>query len=283
MGKRKIVQIYFKCLLLLLPAFPLEAGLQRNPYLFFYESCKNSQLVSLKARTDFEKSVSRESSEYGKMILLKAWVYKKLTYSFKSSFPSERNSHSILEKSENGTAFLCSSFAALYMQSAQSLGWSVRYYFLRSPNGLQHAAVEVWSNQFRKWIYIDPTWNVHTEFRGKPCSLLEIREHWLLNGGKNLDYIFDAGKNSNIYRYSHFPVRRNDSLLWERFPLGKGWLSYTYEIAMVGRNNFFHMATDPGKISGVLYIFTWIPVTGMTGSGHFVKEKPCQKGNSIFN
>lgn len=228
----------------------------KEPFVFHFESCLNRQLRLLRSKSNHVQSVYRGKTEFQKMALLKAWVYGKLDYSFSSPVPNLRNSLEILEKTREGVPFLCSSYAALYMQTAQSMGWTARYFFLRRPGGLQHAAVEVWSNQYRKWVYIDPTWNIHTELKGVPCSLLELRDQWLRNGGRSLAYIYGAGKERVIYRRSQFPVKRRDSELWEKLPLDKGWLSYTYEIALVGRNDFFSQGDGSGEnIWDSIYIF----------------------------
>lgn len=214
-----------------------------HPYNFIHESFDNANLKELRDSYSFDEYVGKGKSEYERMILLKDWVYSKLEYSFKSPVPSLINSIEILrlaEKQEGKkTGFLCTSFAALYLQCALSLGWTARYVFLRRPTGLQHASVDIWSKQYKKWIYIDPTWNLHTEENGVPLSLIDIRNKWLNKRFGRINFIFSAGDKSEYLMSSDFPIRKNDSELWEKLPIDEGWLSYTFEIAIIGRNNFF--------------------------------------------
>jgi len=190
------------------------------------------------------------------MVSLKNWVYQNLTYSFRPSFPDARNALFILRKAARGKTFLCNSYAALYMQCALSMGWTARYIFLRRPDGLQHAAVDIWSNQHRKWIYIDPTWNIHVEKNHRPLSLHELRSELLSDKGRKLACIFGGGKNQKVYRYRDFPVTRSDSAVYKRLPLDVSWISYSWQYAIVGRNNFFTHSDGTGRnIWDRIYIY----------------------------
>jgi len=222
-------------------AWAAEPEIQRQPYLFVHEAWDHPDLNRLREQYDFDEYCLGENNEFLRMIMLKSWVYHHLRYSFSTPYPQLRNSLKILRKSSKGTAFLCSSYAAVYMQCALSMGWTSRYIFLRKPSGEMHAAVDVWSNVYKKWVYIDPTWNIHLEGKKKqgPLSVLEMRDGWIRDRGKSLIYVYGAGRNQKRYDFHKLPITRNDSVLWRRMPVTKEWISYTYEIAYVGRNNFF--------------------------------------------
>lgn len=211
-----------------------------QPYTFITENADAKELKLLRELYDFDEYVLQSKYEYGQTILLKDWVYRTLPYGFKSSVPSLRNSLTIMKLAKKGqTKFMCSSFAALYMQCAQSLGRTARYIFLRRPSGQQHAAVDIWSSQYRKWIYIDPTWNLHVEENGLPLSLPEIRNRWLDKNTTSMTFVFSAGKSEHRFTVKDFPYVRSDSELWAKIPVDFNWLAYTFEPAVLGRNNFF--------------------------------------------
>lgn len=220
---------------------------QSRPILFFHEKSSAPELKELVNSYDYREYISSGKDEFQKMILLKNWVYKKIRYDYKASDRSLRNAMKVLKGSKYGEPFICTSLAAVFMQSALSLGWTSRYFFLRKRAGNVHASNDVWSNKYNKWIFIDVTWNLHLKKRGIPLSIAEARDEWLKNRGRDLVYVFGAGKERVEYRHRDFPVRRNDSSVWNRHPLNRNWLAYMEEVALVGRNNFFTRGDGDGR------------------------------------
>ena len=158
-----------------------------------------------------------------------------------------RNALKILRLGESGTTFHCSQFAAVFMQTAVSVGWTARYAFLRNVVAEEHAVNEIWSNDYKKWVFIDVTWNIHIEKNGVPLSLLEIRREWVRNGGKDLVYVYGSRENEARYTYMDFPIERSENNAWIWWPLDEIFMTYTYEIAMIWRNNFFSHANGDGS------------------------------------
>ncbi|MCL2025443.1 MAG: transglutaminase-like domain-containing protein [Leptospirales bacterium] len=216
------------------------AETQVHPYRFIHEPFDNQKLVKLRKTYDFEKYISAGKTEYEQMVLLKDWVYSKLKYSFRSPFPTLSDSLEIMKLSGEGKTFLCVSYSALYLQCALSMGWTSRYIFSRMPNGSQHASVDIWSNQYKKWIYMDPTWNIHMEENNIPMSILEVRQRWLDKKFHSIKFIFSGGKKAVNFKSSDFPFKGGDSELWKVRPIGMQWFSYVDRISIVGRNDLFN-------------------------------------------
>jgi hypothetical protein len=145
-----------------------------------------------------------------------------------------------------GASFHCTHFAAIYMQTAVSMGWTSRYLFVRNTEREEHATNEIWSNEWAKWIFIDVTWNLHIEKDGVPLSGLEIRKEWLANGGEDLVYVFGAGEDEIRYTAADFPVERDDNNAWSWWPIDEIFMTYTYQMAFVTRNDFFSHSDGSG-------------------------------------
>ncbi len=220
---------------------------QLKPIRFTHESYETIQLRTLRQEYDFDEAVARGNGEYDQMIRLKDWVFTNLTFKHNNKVAQLRNALDILRLGEAGSTFICSQFAAVFMQSALSMGWTARYTFLRNVVAEEHAVNEIWSNELGKWIFIDVTWNIHIEHEGVPLSLLEIRGEWIRNGGKDLVYVFGSRENEARYTYRDFPIERSDNNAWIWWPLDEIFITYTYEIALIGRNNFFSHADSSGS------------------------------------
>jgi len=214
---------------------------QIYPYGFTHESLNNQKLVKLRKTCDFEKYISAGKTEYEQMVLLKDWVYSSLKYSFSSPVPELLDSLEIMRLAGEGATFLCTSYAALYLECALSMGWTSRYIFLRMPNGKQHASVDIWSNQYKKWVYMDPTWNINVEENGIPMSIVEIRRRWMTKKIRSMRFVFAGGKKTIYFKSTRFPFKGGNSDLWETRPIGSEWLSYVNEVSIVGRNDLIDM------------------------------------------
>ena len=220
--------------------------IQEQPLSFIHESFAAPQLSLLRQEYLFDEYASQGSTEWQQMVLLKNWVFTEMDFRHNYRVGNLRNTLKILEMAEEGASFHCSHFAAVYMQCALSLGWTSRYYFLRNIKKEEHAVNEIWSNEWQKWIFIDVTWNIHIERDETPLSILEIREEWLRNDGKDLVYVFGAGGNEKRYTHLDLPVERDDNNAWRWWPLDDIFMTYTYEMALVTRNDFFSFGDGTG-------------------------------------
>lgn len=206
---------------------------------FVSESFAAPELARLRKLYNFDEMISKGASELDQMLLLKNWVFRNIPYRQNYDYAYLHDSLDILSLATSGIGVLCTQLSTVYTQLAVAMGWTARYIYNRNPAGDEHSTNEIWSNQLGKWIYIDTTWNLHVEKSGVPLSALEVRREWLANKGRNLVYVFGAGANEARYTSAQFPVKRSDNRAWQLWPLNDVWISYTWEMAWIGRNDFF--------------------------------------------
>jgi hypothetical protein len=91
------------------------------------------------------------------------------------------------------------------------MGWVDRELALRRHQGVakvggstEHSTTEIWSNQHRKWVMLDPTSNMYLEREGVPLNAYEIREEWFYRGGTNLTFVI--GKERKRLRKADLPI-----------------------------------------------------------------------------
>jgi hypothetical protein len=232
----------------------VKPEIQKAPIVFYHESYNSPKLNRLVKKNDYTQYASLANDEFEKIKLLKDWVYKRMPYDLNFQDHELRNALKILNQAKKGKAFLCTHFSTVFMECAISLGLTSRYFFLKMPTGEEHAGTDVWSNQFRKWVYIDTTWNIHVEKNKIPLSLLELRTEWI-KGGHDIEYVFGAGEDEKRYTCKDFPIMRSDSTVWKYHPIDEKWLSYTYQIAMVGRNDFFYGGSGSELWNNIFIVF----------------------------
>jgi len=225
------------------------ADYQRRPLSFRHEDYGVRELAELRETYDFDEYVASGKTELERMILLQDWVYTRVAYGGATRYVDLRNSLSILEKASRGVEMWCNNMAAVFMQCAVSMGWTARYVFLRSPQGDAHVSNDIWSNDLKKWIMLDATWNLHLERDGEILSIPEVRDAWHRKTGADIVYVFGAGARAKRYTVADMPIERDDSKLWHWWPVDETWIAFTHSVAYVMRNDFFGM--ESGKAGSI--------------------------------
>jgi len=167
-------------------------------------------LETLRREHRLSDVVSPAKDEWSRQLRLKDWVFRKIPGGDPRTRP--KNAVEILALAAQGEKFYCTYYAITYQQCAQALGWQARKIAVdrrHGPEGMQsahHGAVEVWSNQFLKWVVIDAQSNLHFEKHGVPLSAWEIRAEWLKNKGADVDHVVGAPPET---------AKRNPAMVWK--------------------------------------------------------------------
>ncbi|MEX0715279.1 MAG: hypothetical protein WD066_01765 [Planctomycetaceae bacterium] len=170
-------------------------------------------LVHLRRQYELEKVVAAGEDEWSRQLLLKEWVHDRIP----GGTPNVRvrTAHEILEAAAKGEKFWCTFYAITYTECALALGWQARKIGVDRNHGPEgagsthHGVSEVWSNQFRKWVVIDPQSNLHFEKDGVPLSAWDIRAAWLKDQGKGVRHLVGIPPRA---------VHKNPAINWWKFP-----------------------------------------------------------------
>jgi hypothetical protein len=177
---------------------------------FKYDSAENPKLKELREVFRLDEVVAPGTDEFEKQVLLNDWVHRRFK-KFGQPSTKARGALEVLKGIQEGQTFFCAQYAETLVSSAASLGWVDRMLALRRHQGVnarggstEHSTTEIWSNQYGKWIMLDPTSNMHLEANGIPLNAWEIRQEWFYHSGTNL--VFVIGKEHMRYKKSDLPV-----------------------------------------------------------------------------
>src|SRR3989441_7998945 len=150
---------------------------------FKFDSYDNPKLKELREKYKLDEVVAAGKDEFDKQVLLNDWVHAQFK-KFGRPSANPKGALEILKCVEEGHTFFCAHYADTLCSAAASLGWVDRTLALRRhqdyPNAgsPEHSTTEIWSNQYRKWIMLDPTGNLVVEKDGLPLNGFEIRTEW---------------------------------------------------------------------------------------------------------
>ena len=147
---------------------------------FTYQSKENSSLV--KIRRDFHlDSVAGKGNEISKILNLMHWVHNTVKHDGGSQNPTLKNAIDLIKVCQSEKRGVnCRMMATILNECYLSLGFKSRYVTCM-PKETEfddcHVINMVYSNDLKKWIWIDPTFDAYVmNEKGELLGLLEVRE-----------------------------------------------------------------------------------------------------------
>jgi len=157
-----------------------RTNIQRGSHPFAYQAPFH-RLTQLRKLHKLDEVVAPGKTELEKFVLLREWCRYTAPKGWDAGptlWVPPWDALVILAMNKEPRALcMCTHFSTLFVQTAAALGYNARHLVLD-----HHCAAEIWSNQFRKWIFIDtgnstdPALNCHFEQKGVPLNALEIRQ-----------------------------------------------------------------------------------------------------------
>lgn len=155
------------------------------------------------------KPGTRLRDELENIMTVVAWVHKRWQHDPFGVAPPQARSLEILHAAERGEKFSCAEYSKVLRDVLRAYGYISRRATLQSPGiaygglGTAHVAVEVYSSQLDKWIFLDPQWGMYLEYQKQAVS---IHEYYRLKmQGKEREIIFRpvrAGLHENFQKES---------------------------------------------------------------------------------
>ena len=223
---------------------------------FEYEDPRNPRVIALREKYKLDAVVKDGNTELEKLILLRNWVNAQWRYKppIETKYPAW-DADEIMSRKVG----FCVQFAITYVQCCTALGYQARFVFGDPPSGTHvsgHEVTEVWSNQFGKWIFMDPEGNRYyiDPNTKEPLGMLEAHDRMIraFFGAK------PPYSKTPQCRYSDEIMSVNgktiipDKMLTSADPPPKSWPAWVkwYHIQYVPRNNFYSKPAPLPRIEG---------------------------------
>ena len=157
---------------------------------FRYEPFTQPKLKELRARYGLDDVVSGAKTDLDVISRLAAWSVRQWKWAdwHLDEFYPAWDALEILKKGPDRKPVggFCQQYDLVFLQACESFGFvgreiSISAGTLGRPTVTGHEPVEIWSNQFRKWIWVDGTSAYYPEdsATGVPLSLWEVRQRQL--------------------------------------------------------------------------------------------------------
>ncbi len=142
-----------------------------------FEPLSTPRLAELAEREQLASVFAGARDEFDAILKLKEWTAMQFPHTEPNPAPPW-DAMTILDWIRGGiTGGFCAQYSQVFLQSLAALGLHGRYVEIGLENNpYAHFVMEVWSNQYNKWVVMDVDYNMHFERKGVPLSALEVHQ-----------------------------------------------------------------------------------------------------------
>jgi hypothetical protein len=200
---------------------------------FEYQSMDNPNLVRIRKDLKLD-SIAGNGNEISKILNLLHWVHNIIRHDGSSNNPTLKNAIDLIKvcKTEK-RGVNCRMMATILNECYLSMGIKSRY-ITCMPKETEfddcHVINMVYSNDLKKWIWIDPTFDAYVmNEKGELLGLAEVRErlingktlilnpeaNWNKKNSQTKEYYLETYMAKNLYRLETPLVSEYDSETWK--------------------------------------------------------------------
>lgn len=151
------------------------------------------RLTLLRKREKLDEVTAEGKTQFEKILLLRRWVSKQWEGSGNFYYPPW-DAVEILDLSRKfGNRGFCAQYAIVFLQACQSMGIHARYVDLPG-----HFVVGVWSDDYDRWVIMDPSQDIHYEKNGIPMRGRDLCDSYWRNSTKNLYKVNSDGVKTKL-------------------------------------------------------------------------------------
>lgn len=166
---------------------------ERYKTLYLPKSCMEPAYRELRKLVEADVS-SAGKTEFELLSSLNEWVSRQWEHDGARLPGADQTSLSVLHEARAGRRFNCDAYALVLSDVLISYGYIARRIYLRSRTaaysgaGQGHVAVGVFSNQFRRWLFLDPQNNGMILRNGEPASAYDAIQSVIKGDSNNLEF-----------------------------------------------------------------------------------------------
>jgi transglutaminase superfamily protein len=169
--------------------------LRVSSYVLQEDDFHHPRLELLRSREKLDRIVAAGQTQFEKILLLRRWVRSQWEESGSFYYPPWDAVEILdLARAHNNRGF-CAQYAVVFLQACQSLGIHARYVDLPG-----HFEVAVWSDDYDRWVLMDPTHDLHYEKDGLPMRGRDLYNAYWMNDAAGIVEVDSRGGRKAVTR-----------------------------------------------------------------------------------
>lgn len=209
----------------------------KNYGLIYKDISPKADLIELKETYKLDTLVQNCKSDFDKVVKIQSWVQSRWKHD--GNNPSEKaNALYILNEVKKGRRFRCVEYSIVANQCLSALGFKVRGLGLMTKDisevksGGGHVVNEIYLDDIKKWVFIDPQFDVITTSKGTPLNAIELQnciansiDFELINPNKTITKEEYRKWIGPYLYYFYFGINGQEVSIWDRIVENKKQLT----------------------------------------------------------
>jgi len=169
-----------------------EYGPSKKEVKFYYNEPREPYMLQMREEFDYDELAAGAKTDLERARIVCDWVHKRWEHKGDCE-PPKNDPIRILKDARRGMKFSCREYALVAAGCLNSLGIRARIVQLmpkdvaNHPLGSYHYVTQAYLNDRKKWIMIDPQWNIIPMLKNYPLSIVELQPA-LAKGFKGLTW-----------------------------------------------------------------------------------------------
>jgi len=226
--------------------------------LVYSEEIDTENLLSLKKYV-LENSSLKSNPHLDTLFIFELldWVHSRWEHDSDHEAEEGASSLDILKNASHGVRYRCVEYGRVLKDVLLSFGYLSRTVGIQHKDvayggfGMGHVATEVWSYHLKKWIFLDPQFNIHAEYKGNVLNFFELSSIFKNEKINDIEFIpgkYSINKNKkNDYKnfikdyfgYLNISYRENEEVKKIILPLHQKEYPLTFQGLPVGGKFLF--------------------------------------------
>jgi len=153
---------------------------QLNISIPYSNKSERKDLKNLKEYFKLDTLISNTKNDFDKIKKIQSWVHSQWEHDG-DNVPEKNDAMFILQEAKKGKKFRCVEYSTVTTSCLQSLGFIVRSLWIKTKDvdvvnyGAGHVVNEIYLNDFEKWFFIDPQFDIIVLKNGIPLNAVEFQ------------------------------------------------------------------------------------------------------------
>jgi hypothetical protein len=164
-------------------------------YTLLEDDLHHPRLELLRTREKLDEITSGALTQFQTALRLRAWTHRQWQPGASFYYPPWDAAEILDLVRQHGNRGFCAQYAVVFLQACQAMGIHARYIDL-----MGHFVVAIWSDDFDRWVLMDPMNDLHYERYGIPMRGGQLHQAFLKNDVEGIEQVDSSGNRKQVAR-----------------------------------------------------------------------------------